>query len=71
MMSLGFAAFWLLPGTYRLLRKSLLYKDSPVVWMAFLISLSAYLNGFVLSDVTNATNFDGMFYWPAICGLSP
>ncbi|MFA7275363.1 MAG: hypothetical protein WC043_01015 [Pseudobdellovibrionaceae bacterium] len=63
---LGFFALWSVIGAYRALRKSLQYKDSPWVWMTFLITMSLFLNGFTIVT-PELRNF---LIWPIVLSVS-
>lgn len=47
-----FGLFWLLLGSYRLVRAELMFRVTPVAWMIFLASLIAWTTGFAYDGVT-------------------
>lgn len=44
--SLLFFFFWILTGIHRLLREELQFRNSPLVWLAFVITMTLYFAGF-------------------------
>ena len=51
LVGIAFAAFWTLIAAHRILRRLLLFRDFPIVWVIFLTSLSLFCAGFVPQDI--------------------
>ncbi len=65
---LALACAWSLIGTYRLLRSKLLYKDSPWVWVAFLLCASVVLAGF--QDLNSDNNpLASLLAWATVVSI--
>lgn len=63
---LAFLAFWAVVGAYRALRKELQYKDTPIIWIGFIICASLFLNGFTFAD----QKLNTILSWPLLVSIT-
>lgn len=63
LLLLSFYCVWLLVAAWRLLRKSLQFRDMPVAWVAFLVTTSLFLSGY-----TWTSQDETFFVWPMVVG---
>ncbi len=64
--TLMFAFFWILVGLQRKMREQLQFRNSPVAWTAFLVSIAAYFGGFDF-NASPGTRF--LFIYLILCAL--
>jgi hypothetical protein len=77
LMQLAFFSLWAFIGAWRALRKSLQYRDSPFMWIGFIVASSLFLNGYnFFSPSSFADNkwHEEVYgwhalYWPMLVGL--
>lgn len=59
LLCLSFATFWTIAGAYQTLRQTLKFRDLPLPWIAFLLTTTAFLQGFQVD-----MDFADLLLWP-------